>query len=394
MNRASLVKRPHSRAGLRRMLTNRLSRMAPRVFLQVQIILVICYGVLATQPPNNANGFYMVSNLPEMGRHKSIYIYAIRGDGDPGEIEITKEGGLPSNVVKQGELRDASGEETFGCYLEVRKPNRFPITRIGQYTGTFTPTNGAVDTGFTFVKPQSKLLNTRGIYTVTIYPATEGSPDLASPVSIGVALTPGCNELVWCKGRRRDINRGPRYTLRSTEDAGLYTISRPGRAKRGYSVQIRVIAATCPYGYYHQMVSDSCRDISGYCLNGGLKKDRSVGQQECICPPTFVGPRCECAVRYVSPPGERINNQLAFGNTGLFCADLPGGNAHCKGHLICHDDNYGCKCAPGWFGNACDRPCPIGRWGADCDQRCPSSDSACNRYYGPASYDACSILLD
>lgn len=39
----------------------------------------------------------------------------------------------------------------------------------------------------------------------------------------------------------------------------------------------------------------------------------------------------------------------------LRCSDLPGGHAQCKGMLFCLGDLYGCKCAPGWRGNSCDK---------------------------------------
>lgn len=90
----------------------------------------------------------------------------------------------------------------------------------------------------------AEILDTRGVYTVTIYPESSSSNDLAEDVSIGVRWSSGCRKIYWCKGRKRTAKFGPRLILKSTEDAGLYTIRQPRRARRGWFVQILVIAAS------------------------------------------------------------------------------------------------------------------------------------------------------
>ncbi|XP_071851193.1 uncharacterized protein [Apostichopus japonicus] len=207
------------------------------------------------------------------------------------------------------------------------------------------------------------ILDTRGVYTVTIYPESSSSNDLAEDVSIGVRWSSGCRKIYWCKGRKRTANFGPRLILKSTEDAGLYTIRQPRRARRGWFVHILVIGATCPKGDIYNPVNAACE--GGYvCLNGEVFKNV---EDACICPPFLDGTTCQCAK-------DNGGTDLILADMldkPLLCKDLPGGDPKCKGHLVCYGDNYGCKCAPEWWGNACDRACPKGKWGANCEQNCP-----------------------
>ncbi|KAJ8050371.1 Tyrosine-protein kinase receptor Tie-2 [Holothuria leucospilota] len=107
---------------------------------------------------------------------------------------------------------------------------------------------------------------------------------------------------------------------------------------------------TCPEGMYDN--SGTC--MSGVsCLNGGVLRDKS---NDCICPPYFSEFTCQCAV-VPRENGDQfvLGDTRTDGNNELTCSDLPGGNANCKGMLICYGDLYGCKCAPGWHGDGCDR---------------------------------------
>ncbi|KAJ8017394.1 Tyrosine-protein kinase receptor Tie-1 [Holothuria leucospilota] len=220
-------------------------------------------------------------------------------------------------------------------------------------------------------------LNTKGVYTVTLYPVEEGSTELAPSDDnpIGVAWTPGCQNIRWCKGKRRNINTGPRLTLTSTKDAGIYTIQRRNRKKRGWFVQIEVIVASCPEGQW--LTNDVCKNrLKQYpCMNGGVEKD---AEETCTCPPFFAGYDCEDRVN--DPP-----EPFALGagtDSGLFCGDLDGGSTKCRGYLYCPGNLFGCKCFPGWFGNNCDKPCPKGKWGIECSLTCPKNNMHCNRFDG------------
>ncbi|KAJ8032805.1 Angiopoietin-1 receptor [Holothuria leucospilota] len=204
--------------------------------------------------------------------------------------------------------------------------------------------------GLTFLKLYfTGILNTRGVFTVTVYPDADGSTTLADVDPIGVAFTPGCRTLQWCKDKRRNVNTGPRLKLTSVDDGGVYTIRRPRRGIRGWFAQIEVIVAilpatACPEGYYDN--NGAC--TAGItCVNGGVLRDKS---NDCVCPPFLVTDTCRCNV-----DDDFILADISFNEQELVCRELPGGNPTCRGHLICFGDLYGCKCSSGWYGNACDR---------------------------------------
>ncbi|KAJ8027391.1 Tyrosine-protein kinase receptor Tie-1 [Holothuria leucospilota] len=321
----------------------------------------------------------MATSLPQLGRNEGpLYIYALDSTGlyDPGEfVEIEKDGGIPRNLVATGTV--VNDNVIWGCYLEVHVPNRYKGIRYGTYEGTLNDD----DQSHIFVNPETKILNLRGVHTVTLYPKTTDPDETEFTPSepIGVAWTPGCFRIRWCKGRKL-VNIGPKLKLPLREAAGIYTIQRNGRGKRGWSVQLEVIVASCPFGRYQDTPS-TCAIRTRMCINGGVGKDSS---DSCLCPSPYGGIECE--------------ENLESGYTGLLaqyeqssiegrlrCSDLKGGNAKCKGFLLCYGDLFGCKCAPGWHGNSCERPCPIGRWGIDCSQVCPASDPKCDRFRGPSN---------
>ncbi|XP_071852645.1 uncharacterized protein [Apostichopus japonicus] len=322
-----------------------------------------------------AKGEVVIVNSPVLGRAENIaYLYAIHTSGIESDVvEFSKQGGLVSQTVK-------TGDDLFGYYLSVGLPNRHRGTRYGTYTAQYIPGDGPVITRYGFIKPKTSVLDTRGVYTRTVWPAVPGGTRLASSPDnyIGVRWSPGCRSIQWCKGKQRNVNTGPRLQLTSTDDAGVYTIRRGKRGARGWFVQIKVIAASCPMDTYR--VGDLCRasrTVSFPCANGGVPRD---GFDACTCPPFFSGPDCSFEVDI---PKSRDFVLAVVGASALRCGDLPGGNPKCRGYLFCFGDLYGCKCASGWWGNNCDRPCPKGKWGVDCSQRCLDRQLDCDRFFGP-----------
>ncbi|XP_071839211.1 uncharacterized protein [Apostichopus japonicus] len=65
------------------------------------------------------------------------------------------------------------------------------------------------------------------------------------------------------------------------------------------------------------------------------------------------------------------------GDNKITCSDLPWGNHDCKGYHFCFGDLYGCSCASGWHGNACDKKCRKGFYGPGCALSC-ITDSGCS----------------
>ncbi|XP_071819493.1 uncharacterized protein [Apostichopus japonicus] len=326
------------------------------------------------------NGLLVANNCPQLGQ-TALNVYAIDTSNSPqigGELdlEITKDTGLQSDSVKISQINH--GDYFWGCTLTVAQPKRYKGLRYGVYEATLD----SATTARTFVKRESKVLDTRGVFTVTLYPAS-GDPsetDLAPHDPFGVVWSPGCWQIQWCKGKRRNIYTGPKLQLSKIEGAaGIFTIRRGKRGRRGLFAQIEVIVASCPPDMYHRI--GKCSSRSNFpCLNGGVGKD---GSDQCTCPPPFGGSVCdeelEASPLYTGILGQEETDTVST----LRCGDLEGGNTRCKGFLFCFADLYGCKCAPGWHGNKCDRACPKGRWGADCSQHCPSSNNDCNQFRGP-----------
>uniref|UniRef100_A0A7N6AAG4 Tyrosine-protein kinase receptor Tie-1 n=1 Tax=Anabas testudineus TaxID=64144 RepID=A0A7N6AAG4_ANATE len=102
------------------------------------------------------------------------------------------------------------------------------------------------------------------------------------------------------------------------------------------------------------------------CLNGGECHDV---YGDCICPPGFMGTRCETACRE--------------GMFGRNCLKSCGSELSCKGRRFCLPDPYGCSCASGWFGSHCEKPCHNDNYGPDCRLSCKCQNGGiCNRFIG------------
>ncbi|KAM9129322.1 tyrosine-protein kinase receptor Tie-1 isoform 2-T2 [Pangshura tecta] len=124
----------------------------------------------------------------------------------------------------------------------------------------------------------------------------------------------------------------------------------------------RLIVRGCPAKKWGHSCEKDCPD----CLNGGICHD-SVG--ECICPPGFMGTRCEKACRE--------------GRFGRNCQEKCNNDQGCKGLSFCLPDPYGCSCASGWSGSHCNTACPVGHYGADCALQCHCQNGGtCNRFSG------------
>ncbi|XP_023959650.1 tyrosine-protein kinase receptor Tie-1 isoform X2 [Malaclemys terrapin pileata] len=131
----------------------------------------------------------------------------------------------------------------------------------------------------------------------------------------------------------------------------------------------RLIVRGCPAKKWGPSCEKDCPD----CLNGGICHD-SVG--ECICPPGFMGTRCEKACRE--------------GRFGRNCQEQCNNDQGCKGLSFCLPDPYGCSCASGWSGLQCSTACPLGRYGADCALECHCQNGGtCNRFSGCVCPSGC-----
>ncbi|XP_073332351.1 tyrosine-protein kinase receptor Tie-1 isoform X2 [Pagrus major] len=125
---------------------------------------------------------------------------------------------------------------------------------------------------------------------------------------------------------------------------------------------MRLIVRDCPSKKWGPYCDKVCPD----CLNGGVCHDVDG---DCMCPPGFMGTRCETACRE--------------GMFGRNCQHPCGSELNCKGLRFCLPDPYGCSCASGWFGSRCEMACNNDMYGPDCKLSCKCQNGGvCNRFSG------------
>ncbi|KAM6921273.1 tyrosine-protein kinase receptor Tie-1 isoform 2-T2 [Xenentodon cancila] len=144
---------------------------------------------------------------------------------------------------------------------------------------------------------------------------------------------------------------------------GIYSASYVGDSPI-HGAWMRLIVRDCPSKKWGPYCDKDCPD----CLNGGVCHEMDG---ECVCPPGFMGTRCETACRE--------------GMFGRDCLESCGSelNSNCTGFRFCLPDPYGCSCASGWFGNRCETACHSDMYGPDCRLTCECQNGGvCNRFSG------------
>ncbi|XP_051753961.1 tyrosine-protein kinase receptor Tie-1 isoform X2 [Ctenopharyngodon idella] len=144
-------------------------------------------------------------------------------------------------------------------------------------------------------------------------------------------------------------------------NAGIYSANYLGDSAL-YSAWMRLIVRECPKNKWGSDCDKDCPE----CLNGGVCHDKDG---DCVCPPGFMGMRCETACRE--------------GMFGRNCQESCKAENGCQGLSFCLTDPYGCSCASGWHGDRCRKPCVEGMYGADCLLSCNCENKGkCNRFSG------------
>ncbi|XP_045906453.1 tyrosine-protein kinase receptor Tie-1 isoform X3 [Micropterus dolomieu] len=142
---------------------------------------------------------------------------------------------------------------------------------------------------------------------------------------------------------------------------GIYSASYMGDSPL-QGAWMRLIVRDCPTKKWGPYCDKDCPE----CLNGGVCHDVDG---DCICPPGFMGTRCETACRE--------------GMFGRNCQESCGSDLNCKGLRFCLPDPYGCSCASGWFGKRCEEVCHNDMYGPDCIFSCKCQNGGvCNRFSG------------
>ncbi|XP_036377294.1 tyrosine-protein kinase receptor Tie-1 [Megalops cyprinoides] len=143
--------------------------------------------------------------------------------------------------------------------------------------------------------------------------------------------------------------------------AGIYSACFMGDSPI-YGAWMRVIVRACSDKKWGVDCDQDCPE----CLNGGVCHDK---EGDCICPPGFMGMRCETACRE--------------GMFGKNCQEPCRSTMNCKGLNFCLSDPYGCSCASGWHGPRCNKTCDKGMYGAGCQLSCKCKNGGvCNPFSG------------
>ncbi|XP_068563775.1 tyrosine-protein kinase receptor Tie-1 isoform X3 [Cebidichthys violaceus] len=159
------------------------------------------------------------------------------------------------------------------------------------------------------------------------------------------------------------INRTAVLTVENAAFAnqGIYSASYVGDIPL-QGAWMRLIVRDCLSKKWGPYCDKDCPE----CLNGGVCHDVDG---DCICPPGFMGTRCETACRE--------------GMFGRNCQESCRSELNCKGLRFCLPDPYGCSCASGWFGSRCERDCDNDMYGPDCSLSCKCQNGGvCNRFSG------------
>lgn len=144
-------------------------------------------------------------------------------------------------------------------------------------------------------------------------------------------------------------------------NAGIYSASYVGDSPI-FGAWMHLIVRDCPKNKWGTGCDKDCPE----CLNGGVCHDKDG---DCVCPPGFMGTRCETACRE--------------GMFGRNCQESCKGENGCQGQTFCLVEPYGCSCASGWHGHHCNKPCPEGMYGADCRLSCNCKNKGkCSRFSG------------
>ncbi|XP_053354920.1 tyrosine-protein kinase receptor Tie-1 [Clarias gariepinus] len=145
------------------------------------------------------------------------------------------------------------------------------------------------------------------------------------------------------------------------DNAGIYSASYVGDSPL-FGAWMHLIVRDCPKNKWGTFCDKECPE----CLNGGVCHDKGG---DCVCPPGFMGTRCETACRE--------------GMFGRNCQESCKAENGCQGQTFCLVEPYGCSCASGWHGHHCNKPCPEGMYGADCRLSCNCKNKGkCSRFSG------------
>uniref|UniRef100_A0A8C3K244 Tyrosine-protein kinase receptor Tie-1 n=1 Tax=Calidris pygmaea TaxID=425635 RepID=A0A8C3K244_9CHAR len=317
--------------------------------LQVYLLLLLPW------PAGAILDITLIANVQSLS-HSDFFLSCVMGERDVSYLQIERENKIVMTHPKMGfqNYRNRSN------YVQARGFSMADLVGILYCLGR-TPTE------------QAQVLYVHNSHNAHLFPvkATQ-SVNVAEPATFSARVIKRKEtDVMWKRNGTyyqttdRGEVRGDLVTLTlpnvSVSENGIYSATFMGDSPL-WSAFYRLIVRACPPKKWGPSCKKDCPD----CLNGGVCHDH-VG--ECVCPPGFMGTRCERACRE--------------GQFGRNCQETCQRAQGCKGLSFCLPDPYGCSCASGWRGSRCSQACPPGYYGPDCTLECACRNGgSCNRFSG------------
>ncbi|XP_009332180.1 PREDICTED: tyrosine-protein kinase receptor Tie-1 [Pygoscelis adeliae] len=313
----------------------------------------------------------LIANVQSLS-HSDFFLSCIMGERDVSYLQIERENKIVMTHPKTGfqNYRNRSN------HVQARGFSMADLVGILSCLGR-TPTEPRKLRKFRFNGSLGAILHPGGgrggLCMAHLFPvkATQ-SVNIAEPATFSArVLKRKETDVMWKRNGTyyqttdRGEVRGDLVTLTlpnvSVSENGVYSATFMGDSPL-WSAFYRLIVRACPAKKWGPSCEKDCPD----CLNGGVCHDH-VG--ECVCPPGFMGTRCERACRE--------------GQFGRNCQETCQRAQGCRGLSFCLPDPYGCSCASGWSGSRCSQACPPGYYGPDCALGCACRNGgSCNRFSG------------
>ncbi|KAM6080079.1 tyrosine-protein kinase receptor Tie-1 isoform 2-T2 [Theristicus caerulescens] len=297
----------------------------------------------------------LIANVQSLS-HSDFFLSCVMGERDVSYLQIERENKIVMTHPKMGfqNYRNRSN------HVQARGFSMADLVGILYCLGR-TPTE------------QAQVVYVHNSHNAYLFPvkATQ-SVNIAEPATFSArVLKRKETDIMWKRNGTyyqttdRGEVRGDLVTLTlpnvSVSENGVYSATFMGDSPL-WSAFYRLIVRACPAKKWGPSCEKDCPD----CLNGGVCHDH-VG--ECVCPPGFMGTRCERACRE--------------GHFGRNCQETCQRAQGCRGLSFCLLDPYGCSCASGWSGSRCSQACPPGYYGPDCALACTCQNGgSCNRFSG------------
>ncbi|KAM6262349.1 tyrosine-protein kinase receptor Tie-1 isoform 1-T1 [Porphyrio hochstetteri] len=297
----------------------------------------------------------LIANVQSLS-HSDFFLSCVMGERDVSYLQIERENKIVMTHPKMGfqNYRNRSN------YIQARGFSMADLVGILYCQGR-TPTE------------QAQVVYVHNSHYAHLFPVkVTQSVNIAEPATFSAKVLKRKEmDVMWKRNGNyyqttdRGEVRGNLVTLTlpnvSVSENGVYSATFMGDSPL-WSAFYRLIVRACPAKKWGPSCEKDCPD----CLNGGICHDHAG---ECICPPGFMGTRCERACRE--------------GQFGRNCQEVCQRPQGCKGLSFCLPDPYGCSCASGWSGSHCSQACPPGYYGPDCALGCACRNGgSCNRFSG------------